>query len=242
MSLANISRKLGHHLKNQLTGTFYRTFAVQNIDVSQEAALDEENCILVDEADNTIGSASKRMCHIVGANGEIPLHRAFSVFLFNTKGEMLMQRRGNKKVTFPNVYANACCSHPLWIGDKEEDIFLAAQRRLNYELGIPVEQISPTDFNLLTRIHYHHAGDGKWGEHEIDYILFLQKDVYLDPNPDEITEVCYVQKEKLDETLSKFEAPISPWFKLIHKHRLQFWWNNLNQLHLCEDKNVHKLT
>ena len=62
----------------------------------------------------------------------------------------------------------------------------AAARRLNYELGIPLEQTSPEKFQYLTRIHYHDLGDGQWGEHEIDYILFLRGDVALDVNADEV--------------------------------------------------------
>lgn len=61
----------------------------------------------------------------------------------------------------------------------------AAGRRLKYELGIPLEQTSPEKFQYLTRIHYF-DGEGQWGEHEIDYILFLRADVTLDVNPDEV--------------------------------------------------------
>jgi isopentenyl-diphosphate delta-isomerase len=62
----------------------------------------------------------------------------------------------------------------------------AAARRLNYELGIPLEQTSPEKFHYLTRIHYLDLGDGQWGEHELDYILFLRGDVALDVNTDEV--------------------------------------------------------
>lgn len=96
----------------------------------------------------------------------------------------------------------------------------AAQRRLNYELGIPYSQViesncslncefvqchchfrlqvRPENFHYLTRIHYKDVGDGIWGEHEIDYILFLQKDVDLKPNPNEVSEVFYIKKHNLD--------------------------------------------
>lgn len=96
----------------------------------------------------------------------------------------------------------------------------AAQRRLNFELGIPYEQVNtigvclysvhlqigkfiwikvrPENFHYLTRIHYEDVGDGVWGEHEIDYILFLQKDVDLSPNSSEVSEVFYVRRKNLD--------------------------------------------
>jgi isopentenyl-diphosphate delta-isomerase len=65
----------------------------------------------------------------------------------------------------------------------------AAGRRLNYELGIPLEQVAPKKFQYLTRIHYCDSGDGQWGEHEIDYILVFHGDVTLSPNPDEVIYV-----------------------------------------------------
>lgn len=67
-------------------------------DAVQEAAL-KENCLLVDENDNVIGTASKRKCHLV-QNGKIPLHRAFSVFMFNSRGDLLLQKRSPQKVGF----------------------------------------------------------------------------------------------------------------------------------------------
>lgn len=73
----------------------------------------KEQCILVDEMDRCLGQVSKRECHRVN-NGQITLHRAFSVFLFNTKGDMLVQQRSQFKITYPSHYTNACCSHPLY--------------------------------------------------------------------------------------------------------------------------------
>jgi isopentenyldiphosphate isomerase len=63
----------------------------------------------------------------------------------------------------------------------------AAGRRLNYELGIPLEEVSPEKFHYMTRIHYRDFGDGQWGEHEIAYMLILRGDFKLDVNPDEVT-------------------------------------------------------
>lgn len=108
------------------------------------------------------------------------------------------------QITFPDCYTNACCSHPLHDIDGEQDelnavgIRRAAQRRLHFELGIPPNQIRPENFHYLTRIHYADRGDGIWGEHEIDYILLLQKDVDLRPNAGEVSEVRYVKREDID--------------------------------------------
>ncbi|KAL1122793.1 hypothetical protein AAG570_003119 [Ranatra chinensis] len=179
-------------------------------------------CIHVDENDTAIGSVTKRDCHRVGPGGELILHRAFSV-------------------TFPGYFTNTCCSHPLFEIEEERNesnalgIKLAARRRLNFELGIPTEEVDPNDFCYLTRIIYKSTGDGVWGEHEVDYILFLQKDVTLNPNPDEVSELCYVPKNKLESFLSDLNAPITPWFNLIVRHRLNQWWDNLDNLSSYED-------
>lgn len=82
----------------------------------------------------------------------------------------------------------------------------------------------------VTRILYKHNGDGIWGEHEIDYVLFLKADVTVQPNPNEISEISYVPREELDEFLPQLTGTLTPWFDLILKHRLRLWWDNLDQL------------
>ncbi|XP_066589913.1 isopentenyl-diphosphate Delta-isomerase 1 [Prorops nasuta] len=213
----------------------------------QEAAL-EEKCILVDEFDKPLGEASKRHCHKVDKDGNVPLHRAFSVFLFNTKGDLLLQKRSANKMTFPNHYTNTCCSHPLAeiSGESEEEEALgirrAAQRRLRYELGIPSFEIQPHDLTYLTRIHYYSIGDGHWGEHEIDYVLFVQKDgITIDPNPDEVSEIQWISQSEIMNFVQEIDSPMTPWFELILTYKLPLWWKNLNSLHKVQDHlTIHK--
>lgn len=102
------------------------------------------------------------------------LHRAFSVFLFNSEGKLLLQQRASEKITFPDMWTNTCCSHPLGVPAETGANLVAAvmgtkraaQRKLGQELGIPDTQLGIDQFRFLTRIHYLAPSDGKWGEHE----------------------------------------------------------------------------
>ncbi|KAM3960549.1 isopentenyl-diphosphate delta isomerase [Aphomia sociella] len=211
------------------------------VDQVQAEYLDKDICLLVDDKDTLIGTAPKRDCHRVAADGSVLLHRAFSVFLFNKRGDMLLQRRSSQKVTYPDYYSNACCSHPLYIDDKPEDIVVAARRKLNHELGIPLDQMDPELFTYITRIHYHDPGDGIWGEHEIDHVLIFQGDVKIKPNANEISEYCYIPKNEFNAFIPTLEGPITPWFNMIRRHRLKLWWNNLHRLkEIAEPEKIHR--
>lgn len=102
------------------------------------------------------------------------LHRAFSVFLFDSKKRLLLQQRATEKITFPDLWTNTCCSHPLGIpgetgselSEAVQGVRRAAQRKLGHELGIKPEQVPVDKFDFLTRIHYKAPSDGKWAEHE----------------------------------------------------------------------------
>jgi isopentenyl-diphosphate delta-isomerase type 1 len=101
------------------------------------------------------------------------LHRAFSAFVFRpSDGKLLLQKRASEKITFPDMWTNTCCSHPL--DDFEEErieaeqlgVRSAASRKLEHELGIPRSQTPVDQFQYLTRIHYLAPSNGLWGEHE----------------------------------------------------------------------------
>jgi len=102
------------------------------------------------------------------------LHRAFSVFLFDSQNRLLLQQRATEKITFPDMWTNTCCSHPLGIPgetgttleESVQGVRRAAVRKLDQELGIKSSQVPIDDFKFLTRIHYKAPSDCIWGEHE----------------------------------------------------------------------------
>lgn len=209
-----------------------------------------EMCILIDENDRKTGADSKKNCHLNSNIEKGLLHRAFSVFIFNNEEKLLLQQRSDAKITFPGCFTNTCCSHPLHTASELEEqeaigVRRAAQRRLKAELGIPMDQVPPEEMTYLTRIHYKAPSDGIWGEHEIDYILFMQKDVDLDPDPNEIKSYCYVTKEELKAMLEKAkrkELEITPWFSLIADTFLFKWWDNLQNLkEFMDHEKIHRM-
>ncbi|XP_055469173.1 isopentenyl-diphosphate Delta-isomerase 1 [Psammomys obesus] len=216
----------------------------------QQVKLLAEMCILIDENDNKIGADTKKNCHLNENIDKGLLHRAFSVFLFNTENKLLLQQRSDAKITFPGCFTNSCCSHPLSNpGELEENnaigVKRAAQRRLKAELGIPLAEVDPNEMHYLTRIYYKAQSDGIWGEHEIDYILFLRKDVTLNPDPNEIKSYCYVSKEELKEIVKRAasgEIKLTPWFKIITDTFLFKWWDNLNNLsQFVDHEKIHRM-
>ncbi|MCL7039579.1 hypothetical protein MKW94_028588 [Papaver nudicaule] len=225
-----------------------------SMDAVQRRLMFEDECILVDENDNVVGHDSKYNCHLMEKiESENLLHRAFSVFLFNPKYELLLQQRSATKVTFPLVWTNACCSHPLYreselIEENYLGVRNAAQRKLLDELGIPAEDVPVDEFTPLGRILYKAPSDGKWGEHELDYLLFIVRDVKMHPNPDEVADVKYVNREELKDLVKKADAgevKLSPWFRLVVDNFLFKWWDQVEQgtLHEAVDmKTIHKLT
>jgi len=88
-------------------------------DGEQLRLLDSDECILVDELDQVVGSASKKFCHLMeNIDADKALHRAFSVFLFTGNGELVLQKRSSDKILFPDRWTNTCCSHPLSVADE----------------------------------------------------------------------------------------------------------------------------
>jgi len=223
-------------------------------DQTQLNLLNEE-MILIDRDDKPIGNETKKNCHLLENINKGMLHRAFSVFLFDTNNRLLLQQRSIHKITYPNHWTNTCCSHPLHIKEEmdpknnQRGIKVAAKRRINYELGIKESQLKTDSINYITRIHYkaeNVPNDGIFGEHEIDYILFIKGDYELQPNPNEVKAVRYVSMYELKELLAEEMNPnsgvlLTPWFKLISEKFLFDWWSKLDRIDSIRDeKTIHR--
>lgn len=223
----------------------------------EQARLMAERVIRVDPQDRVVGHMSKKDSHLVANN--LPLHRAFSLFLFDAHGRMLLQQRAAEKVTFPSFWTNTVCSHPLHVplelGLDESDPVLGAKRaairKLGHELGVNVDDIQPADLHFLTRIHYRAdstdaanrtAADPIWGEHELDYIFFAQKDLPLQPEPNEVSNVRYVTvnelKDLFTEAKTSDQLKLTPWFCHIVEDFGWDWWQILLRDGISELRHV----
>lgn len=166
-----------------------------------------EQVILVNLEDEQIGVMEKMEAHQLGL-----LHRAFSVFLFNDKGEMLLQRRALSKYHSGGLWTNACCSHPR----PYETIEQAASRRTLEELGC-----NPS----LKKIHtfsYKAALDNGLTEHEFDHVLigFYNGPMLL--NPEEVSEIAYYPIELIRQEIIDCPEKFTVWFKIIFEEVIKY--------------------
>ena len=216
-----------------------RAVDMSKYDPTQVQFLDADMCIVVDEDDKEVRPASKRETHAISAEEPVALlHRAFSVFLFNSEGAMLLQQRAPEKILFPNRWTNTCCSHPLWNESELPTtdalgVRNAAVRKLEHELGI--SNMSVEDFHFNGRVHYAAPNCADWGEHEVDYLLFATKDVTVDPNPNEVSAHRYITPDELRAELEAHDADyFSPWFRKIAEAGLLFpAWEAWEQERRC---------
>ena len=216
-----------------------------------------------DEKDAIVGHDSKYASHrFIPTQPRGKLHRAFSVFLFDKNDRLLLQQRAASKITFPSVWTNTCCSHPLYGYEPSEvdtDLDVksgavpgakrAAIRKLKHELGIEAAAVPLQKFKYLTRLHYCAAdafaenqemAGGPWGEHEMDYILFIKPDseIKLEPNKEEVDDTRWVTKDELREMMDPSSGlRWSPWFRIIAEKFLDKWWADLDNC-LTTDKHV----
>jgi isopentenyl-diphosphate delta-isomerase len=155
--------------------------------------------VLVDGNDGIVGYEKKERCHLVPTK----LHRAFSIFIFNSKGEMLIHRRGPLKKTWPGYWTNACCSHPR----KGETLETATMRRLREELGFE------TPLTHLFSFRYEADYDGQYGENEIDHVFLGIYDGKINQDRDEIEDWRFIDIKGLMEDINVNPETYTPWFK-----------------------------
>jgi isopentenyl-diphosphate delta-isomerase len=164
----------------------------------------DEQLILVDEHDRELGFKSKGECHA----GKGVLHRAFSIFVFNSRNELLLQQRSPTKLLWPNYWSNACCSHPR----RGESMDTAVTRRLVQELGFAC----PLEF--LYKFKYQADFGSVGAEHEFCWVYYGRYDGVVDVNVNEIAHWRFIGIEALERELSVQPQTFTPWFKMEWVH------------------------
>lgn len=163
-------------------------------------SFDHEPLILVDADDHEIGYLAKADAHL----GSGTLHRAFSLFVFDARGRLLIQRRADSKRLWPGYWSNTCCSHPR----RGERIETAIHRRLGEELNLRSE------LQFLFKFRYQAQFDDRGGEHELCHVYAGQSGDTPTLNRHEVSELRYVAPDHLDNEMDAHPELFTPWFKL----------------------------
>lgn len=162
-----------------------------------------EKIILVDETDSEIGTMEKMEAHLKGV-----LHRAFSVMLFNSNGELLLQKRAKNKYHSGGLWTNTCCSHPL----PEETMEDATRRRLKQEMGIDLQPTFAFKFIYKTDL------DQNLIEHEYDHVFIGTYDGIPEVNKNEVEAWKFMDLNSLRKDMKRFPESYTVWFRLIINH------------------------
>ncbi len=168
-----------------------------------------EKVVLVDKNDMETGTMEKIEAHKKGV-----LHRAFSVFLVNSRGELLLQRRAAGKYHSPGLWTNTCCSHPR----PGEDVEAAAKRRLYEEMGM--DGLLHKSFSFIYRAEF----DNGLTEHEFDHVFIGISDEEPLPDRDEVDGFIYADLDELDEDMKANPGKYTVWFLIAYpkvKERLR---------------------
>jgi isopentenyl-diphosphate Delta-isomerase len=163
-------------------------------------SISAESLILVDDADHELGQMSKADCHA----GRGVLHRAFSLFIFNSHDELLLQQRSDHKPLWPNYWSNSCCSHPR----SGESMTTAIHRRLMEELGLRCT------LEFLFKFKYQAQYDAQGAEHELCSVFFGRSATPVHANREEISDWRWIALPELQRQLTDEAERFTPWFKL----------------------------
>jgi isopentenyl-diphosphate delta-isomerase len=179
-------------------------------DSTDVVSFDDEPLILVDEDDREIGFIDKASAHV----GQGVLHRAFSLFVFNPQGELLLQQRAPGKRLWPGFWSNTCCSHPR----RGETLDKAIHRRLNEELGLQCP------LQYLFKFEYQAQFDAEGAEHELCWVYAGRSADMPTVNVNEISALRYISPDALDAEIAARPETFTPWFKIE--------WERLRREHL----------
>jgi isopentenyl-diphosphate delta-isomerase len=166
----------------------------------RRVSFDDEPLILVDERDAEIGHEDKWSCH----QGDGKLHRAFSIFVFNGQGELLLQQRSAQKLLWPGIWSNSCCSHPR----RGETLEVATARRLREELGFE------TPLWHRYWFCYHARWQDVGSERELCHVFLGRYDGEVRVNPNEIAAWRWIAADALEAELARTPERFSPWMKM----------------------------
>ena len=162
----------------------------------------DNDVILVDEFDQPIGTMEKMEAHVKAA-----LHRAISVFIFNSKGEWLLQRRAIEKYHSRGLWTNTSCTHPA----PGETSLEAAHRRLHEEMGLKAELREVFSFKYIQEL------ENNLTEHEYDHVFVGYSDELPVPNPDEVMDYKYISYQDLSQEVAESPEKFTAWFKMIYE-------------------------
>ncbi len=170
--------------------------------------MNTQDVILVNEKDEPLGTMEKMEAHQKGL-----LHRAFSVFIFDSKGRMLLQQRAAQKYHGAHLWTNACCSHPL----PGEETVTAATRRLKEELGFV------TDIREIFSFTYCSPVENNLMEHEYDHVFVGVYEGSIHPHPQEVADYRYEEIDEIKKSLHQNPEGFTVWFKIAFP-RIESWW------------------
>ncbi len=158
-----------------------------------------ESVVLLNEAGCASGTADKTAVH----HAQTPLHLAFSCYLFNEAGQFLLTRRAESKRTWPGVWTNTCCGHPL----PDEPMSVSVLRRLREELGVSAAKLTL----VLPRFRYQARMANGVMENEVCPVYAAYTDVRPDPDPAEVADVTWVEWDEFCQAVRTGRQPVSPW-------------------------------
>ena len=174
----------------------------------------EQMILLVNEQDEPVGTMEKMETHRKGL-----LHRAFSVFIFDSKGHMLLQQRAAQKYHGGGLWTNACCSHPY----PHEAVATAEVRRLQEEMGFTTK--------LRKLFHFTYRAEVENGliEHEFDHVFAGTCSGMVVPNPAEVADYTFMEMDVIQEALQRHPEKFTAWFRIAFPSIWEWWAAELRQ-------------